>query len=393
MPQAAGAVCDSWIADVLNRGLTLHSRHDLASLPADLNLFDRLSAAGLDGLAAALRWLVEDIEGHEPPEAALIEHAVAVAAGRAYAIQGPERLGWIGHFVATITAPLWDTFADAAAQTLGERPDCLEAFNGFLNSIVGQANDAPESVIETMPRYPSMAAAIKSFAQAGRFEDVWDADRWPVLFRSCDAFEILRRADAERFVTMIDLLPHPVLVKECLGSQSLLASPDDVLRLLRTANPAFDAEGRWQRGGMAAILLVQLASDQLLAPRDHEADDEGLAEAVAQFNEAASAALDVLFARPDRVELAWCWLEHLMRQRLRTPPSRVDSRTSQTVNRIGLLVHALANRLDPHRMQAAWIAEGCPFGPPVPRGGSVECDGIHRQVRAFGRRICRERPA
>jgi hypothetical protein len=356
-PQAAGAVCESWIADVLDRGLMLHSRHDLESLPEDLNLFDRLSAAGLDALSAALRWQVEVIEGHEPPEAALIDHALAVAAGRAYAIQGPERLDWIGHFVATITVLLWDTFADAAAQILGERPDCLEAFSGFLDSIVAQANDVPDSVVETPPRYASMAASIESFAQAGRFQDVWDAGRWPVLFPPSGAFEIMRRADAARFVTMIDLLPHPALVKECLGAQALLASPHDVLRLLRTANPAFDADGRWQRAGMAAVLLVQLASEQLLVPRDPEDDDEGLAEAVARFTEAASAALDVLFARPDGVELAWCWLERLMRQRLSTPRRRLDGRTSQMVNRIGLLAHALANRLDPRRAQAAWIAE------------------------------------
>jgi hypothetical protein len=354
-------VCECWIADLLDRGLTLHSRHDLESLPADLNLFDRLSAAGLDGLSAALRWQVEVIEGHEPPEAALIDHALAVAAGRAYAIYGPERLDWIGHFVATITVLLWDTFADAAAQTLGERPDCLEAFSGFLTSIIGQANDVPDSVVETPPRYASMAASIESFAQTGRFQDIWDAGRWPVLFRSSDAFEILRRADAARFVTMIDLLPHPALVKECLGAQALLASPDDVLRLLRTANPAFDAEGRWQRGGMAAVLLLQLASEQLFAPRGHEDDDEGLAAAVAQFTEAANAALDVLFARPDGVELAWCWLERLMRQRLSIPRRGLDGRTSQMVNRIGLLAHALASRLDPRRAQAAWIAEADPL--------------------------------
>jgi hypothetical protein len=50
----------------LARDLTLYSRQDLGSLPADLSLVDRLSAEKLDGLSAALAWQIEDAEGKEP---------------------------------------------------------------------------------------------------------------------------------------------------------------------------------------------------------------------------------------------------------------------------------------------------------------------------------------
>ena len=49
---------------------------------------------------------------------------------------------------------------------------------------------------------------------------------------------------------------------------TLIENPDDVLELLRLARASFDADGRWQRRGMAAVLLVQLASTQLLSTDD-----------------------------------------------------------------------------------------------------------------------------
>jgi hypothetical protein len=64
--EATTAICERWIADLLARDLTLYSRQDLGSLPADLSLVDRLSAEKLDGLSAALAWQIEDAEGKEP---------------------------------------------------------------------------------------------------------------------------------------------------------------------------------------------------------------------------------------------------------------------------------------------------------------------------------------
>lgn len=148
----------------------------------------------------------------------------------------------------------------------------MEAYVDFLAAIVTRANDAPDTVTEIPPRRASMASIVEQFARAGSFQEVWEADRWPILFRSSDAFEILRRADAERFVKMVDQLPHPTLVKQCLSSKALLTSPHDPLILLRLENMAFDAEGRWERSGMAAIQLLQSASEQLLSPRG---DKEG----------------------------------------------------------------------------------------------------------------------
>ena len=110
--ETATAVCERWIADLLARGVTLYSRQDLGSLAADLSLVDRLSAEKLDGLSAALAWQIEDAEGKEPHEAALIGHALAAASGHAYAVRGPGKLDWIGHFVASIDGASWEVFAE-----------------------------------------------------------------------------------------------------------------------------------------------------------------------------------------------------------------------------------------------------------------------------------------
>jgi hypothetical protein len=207
--ETAIAVCERWIADLLARDLALYSKQDLGSLPADLSLVDRLSAEKLDGLSAALGWQIDDAEGKEPDEAALIGHALAAASGHAYAVHSPGKLDWIGHFVASIDGASWEVFADSAAKALGRNPETLEAFVDFLAAIVTRANDAPDTVTEIPPRRASMASIVEQFARAGSFQEVWEADQWPILFRSSDAFEILRRTDAERFVKMIDQLPHP----------------------------------------------------------------------------------------------------------------------------------------------------------------------------------------
>ena len=359
--ETATAVCERWIADLLARDLMLYSRQDIGSLPADLNLVDRLSVEKLDGLSEALAWQIDDAEGREPDEAALIGHALAAASGHAYAIHGPGKLDWIGHFVASIYGPLWEDFADSAAEALGRNPDALEAFVDFIAAIVTRANDAPDTVTEIPPRRASMASIVEQFARAGSFQEVWEADQWPILFRSGDAFEILRRADAKRFVRMIDQLPHPTLVRQCLSSKVLLASPHDTLILLRLANTAFDTDGRWQRSGMAAILLLQSVSEQLLSARGEEEETEGLSNGIAQFYSTVSGVLDILFARPDGVELAWHWLENLLRQTPRVPRAGRNGPRKQMINRIGILAHALSSRMTPRRDQDAWIRETKPL--------------------------------
>ena len=360
--EAVTTVCESWIADLLNRSFALHSRWDLASLPADMSLVDRLFVAKFDGLSLALAWEIKNAEGKEPAEVALINYALAAASGRAYAVHGPGKLDWISHFVASFNGLLWEDFADSAAKMFRENSILLEKFVNFLDEIIAKANDTPDSVTDISPRYTSMALIVEKFARTRRsFQDIWEADLWAILFRSSDAFEILRRSDAERFVVMIDQLPHPALVKQCLSSKALLASSQDILSLLRLANSTIDTEGRWHRGGMTAILLLQLASEQLLSLCASDEDAEDLNKDVAHFRESVGIVLDVLFARPDGVELAWCWLENILRQRPRFPPVGHSTPRKQMVNRIVILVHAIGNRLEPCRTQDDWIAEAEPL--------------------------------
>lgn len=354
-------ICEIWIADLLVRGLILHSRQELASLPAGMHLVDRLSAAGFDGLSLALDWKTKSAEGKEPDEVALIEYALAVASGRAYAAHGPDKLDWFGQFVASFNGLLWEDFAAAAATAFRENSDFLEKFISFLYGIIERASDAPDTLTEISPRCKSMASIVEEFAQTARsFQDVWEADLWPAPFRSSSAFEILRRADAGCFVTMIDQLPLPALVMQCLSSKALQESPRDVLALLPLANSTTDIEGHWNRCGMAAILLLKLASEQLLSLCTDEEDPKDLNEDIAYFSDAVGEVLDVLFARSDGVELAWCWLENLLRQVPRVSPVNRASSRELRVDRIGILVHALGNRLNPRRAHDSYIMEAAP---------------------------------
>jgi hypothetical protein len=355
------AICEAWIADLLAQGFTLEHGQDWTSLPADLHLADRLSAAGLGTLSSALTWQVEDRLGHEPAEAALIGHALAVACGRAYALRGPDALPGIGGFISSINNLLWEDFADAAAETLHGAPDALQAFGDFVDEIVVETNTAPDSVIETPHREPSLASLVERFAREGRLQDVWDAGRWSILFRHTGVFEILRRADPEGFIELVDQLPHPAIADQCLNSQALLAKPQDVPPLLRKTGLAFDSDGVWRRTGTTAIPLLQLAGQQLLKPGERVADANDLTEEMAHFHDDMGAILDVLFGRPDAVELGWSWLENLLRQAPRAPPApRGDSRNIM-VNRLGLLIEVLARRLEPRIEQDAWIAAAEPL--------------------------------
>ncbi|WP_152535663.1 hypothetical protein [Bradyrhizobium sp. Ai1a-2] len=349
------------MAELAARGLTLYSRQGLRSLPSDLSLLERLSTKGLDGLSEALSWQSEDQEGKEPDGAVLISHALAVAGGRTYATHGPGKLDWIGHFVAAVDNLSWETFADSSGETLARDPVLLDRFTSCLVEIATMASEAPDTVIESSPRGPSAASTIEQFARGGSFQEIWEAERWPMLFRSSDAFEILRRAAPERFLMVIDRLPHPTLVSQCLSSEALLSSQHDVLRLLRTANAAFDAEGHWRCSGMAAILLLRTTTDQLLTPEDEDRQAEHLAEGIARFRNAIREVLDTLFARSDGAELAWHWLENLLRRRLHPPRNDQRDGPKQIINRIGILVHALSSRMAPRRSQDGWISAAPPL--------------------------------
>ncbi len=377
-------ICERWVRDLADNGRVLHSRHDLPALSTELSLVTRLFEANLGALSDALAWKIDGGEGVEPAEAALIGHALALACGRAYAVYGPCKLSWIGHLVSTIDSQAWEVFADSAAAALREDADRWSEFVEFLTAIIEEANDEPDRVTEIPPRRASMASIVEQFARSGSFQEVWEADLWPVFFRWSDVFEIMRRAEPERFLQMIDELPHPTLVRQCLSSKALTENRSDVLELLRLAGASFDAEGRWQRRGMAAILLLQLASVQLLSAAnapDGQGRHSGCAEqqaglagyqvakkvedltkGVTLFSEAADDLLDIVFARSDGVELGWHWLENLLRQiPQRLPPADGCGQRKFMINHIGILVHAVSCRLAPLRAQDEWIAQAEPL--------------------------------
>ena len=129
--EAAVAVCERWLVDLLDRDITLWSPRDLASLPPELSLVRRLSEAKLNGLAGALSWRIEGAQTKERAETALIQYALAAASGRAYAVHNPGKHDWIGGFVTSIGGS-WEDFADSAAGTLRGDLPCSRHSSAFL---------------------------------------------------------------------------------------------------------------------------------------------------------------------------------------------------------------------------------------------------------------------
>lgn len=358
--EAAIEVCERWIEDLLMRNLALHHLHDLASLPPEMSLADRLVSANLRKLGLAFNWLATSEEGQEPAESALIGYALAVASGRAYAIHRPAKLNWISRFIWSNSVLYWEDFADSAAKTFRVNSHALNRFTVFLNDIVGRANNAEDGVIEFHARGQSLASMLEEFKHPWSIQDVWDGVSHSILLRESAAFEIFRRVDPDNFIKIIDQLPHPDLVSNCLHSRALQASLQHVLILLRSANLVVNADGKVNPNGTAAILLLRLASERLLEQHAKKVDIKDLDEEITIFRNGVKEILEVLFARADGVALAWCWLENLMRQ----PPNHSQRHLSQhgnlVINYIGILVGEICAQLEHCCIYNAWIKEAKP---------------------------------
>lgn len=375
--EIVGGICDNWVRELVEGGHRPNTGRDIPGLPTELNLVIRFADAGLAGFSSALAWMIDVKVGVEPAEAPLIGHALAKAAGRAYATYGPNQLDWICSMVSTVDHQSWETFADFAAAALHEDTNKRDNFVNFLVKIIQTANESPDAVTEYPDPRTSVALLSEQYAQTGNFQAVWQVSSSPVLFRWGSTFEIFRRVDPNRFVDLIDDLRHPALVAQCLCMRRLVDDAEATLQLLRIARTSFDAEGRWQQHGVAAILLLQMASSQLLAIKDDGEDDAPtvglsvetgalhcvekrvtLAESIAEFKKSVDNLLDVLFTRPDGGELGWHWLENLLRQLPRQRPRRGDQMAPDyQIDYLGILIHALSSRLVPRRALSSWISE------------------------------------
>lgn len=375
--EEAISVCERWVMDLVDGGVELFSRDDLPGLPTELNLGKRLSAAKLDSLSAAIGWQTEVAQGTEPADAAFIGHALAIASGRAYVAHGPRILSWIGHVVATVDHQGWEAFADAAAAELRRNAAKREQFIEQLTEVVQEANDDPDSMSEVPSRRVSIASLIADFGQSGTFQDIWQSDPQPFVFRWSSAFEILRRADPAEFVSLIADLPHPVFMRECLESRALRSDQNKILELLRLSRSSISQDGSFSLERVVTIILLRLANDQLLTTTrpsvegfylhgcHEEMTDQvrinDLDSQVLEFQRLATALLDVIFERDDGFELGWCWLENILRHAPWIRRATAGQRDERIVNQIGLLAGALSARLQPRSDYSGWIREAPPL--------------------------------
>jgi len=301
-------ICQLWVTTLAESGREVRTRGDFKDLPAELDLVARLAKAGFDLYAKALAWGLYTREGTPPAELPLICHALAVASGKSYALYGPDKLKWLVGFISTIDNTATKAFASSAAEVFRNNPNTLEALADFLKTVVEQANENPDRVTDIPPCFGSMALMVAEFSRDGNFQDVWHADHLPVFFRWSAEFDFFRRVAPERFVQLIDELPHPAMVDECLNFPALIEDPDEITQLLTLAGSAFDNAGAWRPRGVAAVVLLKLATTKLIPsgrflPGDL-ADDAGeLGEDIAQFTIRAESLVTAVVSRPDGVLL------------------------------------------------------------------------------------------
>lgn len=396
--EVAIEVCECWIKDLLMRNLALHHLHDLASLSTEMSLADRLVSANLGKLGLAFDWLATSEEGQGPAESALIGYALAVAGGRAYAINGPAKLNWISRFIWSNSDLYWEDFADSAAKTFCINSNALNRFTEFLGDTVARANNAEDGVIEFHTRGLSLASMLEKFKHPECIQDIWDGDSHSIILSEGDAFEIFRRVNPDDFIKIIDQLPHPTLVSNCLHSRALQASLQDLLILLRSANLVVNADGKVNPNGKAAILLLRLASELLLREHSNKADIKNFDQEIEVFKIKVKEILEILFARADGSALAWCWLEKLAREMPELTKTNSSQKNITAINYIGILVVEISSRLEPqstpnwvegvkplnrqYRLAAAMAVAAYSKAPAVDLGG-VAKDLLKKEVYLY----------
>jgi hypothetical protein len=368
----------------------------LSDLPEDEKLQHVLRTAGEPVLAEAFEWVTEVHEGVPHPDAPAVMYSFAVACGQLYAEAGPLGAGWISALVWHADSQVWGDFVAAAARHFRADLGRMNALFEVARAVADRAGRDPDSVVNVLPgpKERPFKAFVEDYAANGNFDEVWRAEGYPAEFQYTSLFEILRLVDEAIFTSLLDALPHPSLVGQCLWTRELRTDIPSLGRLLRLACPSFSSEGEWQVSGKTAVLLLKTITQELLVPETNRpgfgptdlVDDEDAAVEAEfrEFDAVASEVISALMSRADSMHLGYVWLSYVLRYS--ATQARQRGRT-RVIDCPFVLASAICAQLPPLPRPLEWVCEVEPMGRPY-RVASVL--GVAAQGNSGGRLDFRE---
>jgi hypothetical protein len=260
----------------------------------------------------------------------------------------------------------WEAFDLGLRDTFRADATATDAALGRLRGSVENARRDPTGTMPHDDRYSAQVKErVKRYQESPDldecFEQPSDIPTWPEYALLWD---VLLDVRPQETLELLARMPHPLLMRPCLGSDRLVGRPEDLARLIATAPQAFDGES-FQGGGALVILLLE----QAWAAIETTAHNPDGSLVIAQIdkpdllNPAADkcravtqTVLDALFLRGDAVPLAWTWLEQVVsHKRVRGVPAAAEAKLH--LNLPMLAIHPLAARLRTRENYRGWITQ------------------------------------
>lgn len=359
------AICKHWVKDVIALTLPVCWWIELAELPAGASLQQALRASGRNALANAFEFSVVTREGRPPREVPVVHSALATACGQLLVEHGPEGLEWLGSLVYHVDSRHWDEFVDAAVSAATGNAHRTGAIVAHARRLVmGMIADIEQGT-ERYSGGEDLRAQLERFRAETSFDSVWHSRDFHVAVHHVDLLEIASHLDRDAFIAIIDELPHPGLIRQCLPQREF-AQVSALAALLRRLAYSRYASGTWRKGGQAATEVLRLGTVALLTAGDRPEEFVGKREDFESWQDVVVAhevkvcedlcqlLAEALFSRVDSQYLGWLWLAEVLKY---AAPSRRGGTRTRFPNKPLLLAQAIVKRLRPRADTLNWVQE------------------------------------
>lgn len=260
----------------------------------------------------------------------------------------------------------WEAFDLGLRETFRADATAAHAALGRLRTSVETARRDPTGTMPQDDRYSAhVKERIKRYQDSPHIDEVFeqpsDIPTWP---ECVFLWDVLLDVRPQETMELLARMPHPLLMRSCLGSDRLAGRPEELARLIAAAPRAFDGE-LFQGAGALVILLLEQAwvaiestahnpdGSLVMAPIDKPVLLNPSAD---KCRAVTQTVLDALFLRDDAVPLAWAWLEQMVSyERVRGVPAAAEARLH--LNLPMLAIHPLAARLHARADYNEWVKQ------------------------------------
>jgi hypothetical protein len=261
---------------------------------------------------------------------------------------GERRFALVRHLRDVIPFESAD-FLNAAEPILKLNASAVAALAAMLRQRAADFATQPRRLARIYDRDLGRLAQMQS--EEMRFIDVWDDSRqrvvvWP---RDLDAYELLRRADIDAYLHLLEDFELHGAVYQILEAADGWATTAELCLLLKGVRPVFDKDGEWIKRTRVAFIVINFLGSRLLdKPFENGEPSE-------KFKEILTETTKALTARPDAIPLGYAWLQRLFMSpgRTRRRPGMRDDGNLPTA--LILVAANLAPHLGPHPSPLKWI--------------------------------------